>query len=478
MFEKNINYISFVTVISLVILSNVFGISLDMSMHFIIHSVLIILIVFYLVTFSEFYGQLEVFLFLPIIISAFQNVYIGFFADNLESMQIQVGIINNYILAIALFIYLSFARPYVYVKDSFFKLLGVLVFFLITYMLILSLSKGINVVSFISSVRNITSPFLFFAVGYLSFYKIRLNKFLNCFIFLGFVIIAFGLLERFVFTDFWHLLNIESLWLKKGLNVNFNGLPGNFYASEKINGEYVRRMVSLYADPVNFGTVIFLIFSISWYLKSKILMFFSFLSIFLIISKGALLGFFVFYLTLVFYKKSRIVFFINVFIIFLCGIGFLVFAYINNSMSVFVHIYGMFYAILELPKNIFGRGVGNIGVIASLFQSNLDSNITESGMGMIVGQLGLPGIFIYFLFIKNIFKGISFSLLKRDKIFCYTLLYAILLNIMFNEVALSPNSCAGYFIILGLFVRKIQNESNLSVFSKACFSPIVCSPVK
>jgi hypothetical protein len=44
----------------------------------------------------------------------------------------------------------------------------------------------------------------------------------------------------------------------------------------------------------------------------------------------------------------------------------------------------------------------------------------------------------------------------RERIVAVTLFWSITLNITFNEVALSPNSAAGYFILLGLIVGAKQ----------------------
>jgi hypothetical protein len=76
--------------------------------------------------------------------------------------------------------------------------------------------------------------------------------------------------------------------------------------------------------------------------------------------------------------------------------------------------------------------------------------VSESGLGLIVGQLGVVGLGLIAWLFLTIHRGLGGLTNSRDRVLGFTLLYAIILNIAFNEVALSPNSSAGYFVILGI----------------------------
>jgi len=74
--------------------------------------------------------------------------------------------------------------------------------------------------------------------------------------------------------------------------------------------------------------------------------------------------------------------------------------------------------------------------------------------------LGIIGLLSYIIFfIINYLNIIKISD-TRIKIGLISLFYGIMANIVFNEVALSPNSCAGYFILLGLFLGKRDQWTN------------------
>ena len=49
---------------------------------------------------------------------------------------------------------------------------------------------------------------------------------------------------------------------------------------------------------------------------------------------------------------------------------------------------------------------------------------------------------------------------QRQKALYYTLLFSFIANAMFNEVALSPNSCGLYFIEMA-FIQSTMNNKNL-----------------
>ena len=74
----------------------------------------------------------------------------------------------------------------------------------------------------------------------------------------------------------------------------------------------------------------------------------------------------------------------------------------------------------------------------------------ESGFGSIIGQLGLVGVLLYSLFFTKIYRRLVQLAHPRFRVFGLSLLFSFILNVAFNEVALSPNSSALYFLGLGL----------------------------
>lgn len=276
--------------------------------------------------------------------------------------------------------------------------------------------------------------------------------------FFGIIVIVVGLYEIFVNKNMWVNLNITELWTKKGLNLQPGGLPTNFYSSETINGERIRRMTSTFADPVNLGTFLFSIFCLNWFHGNKKGFILTLFAIILTVSKGALVGLLIFacIYAFVYHRKKFIYIALSMFAL---GVSFLVYAYITSANSVFLHISGLLSAFSILGTKPFGYGLGSVGVLSQQF-SDVTANysITETGLGMIIGQLGIIGLSIYLLyFIYIIFKCFKLND-KKEKVLCCTFILSILVNILFNEVALSPNSCAIYFIIVGYYLGMENNR--------------------
>ena len=399
---------------------------------------------------------------IPIVLSAFQNMYLGAFSKNLSSTSIQILTIFNFIYACVIFIILLFNRHKLIQKNNLFFSFIILVLYSIFSIIFLD---SINVLSIISSMRNIISVFVFFFIGVMASPQIRIDKFQNIILVITFIVIVIGLYEILFNKSMWIDLNITELWTKKGIGLQASGLPTNFYSSERINGERIRRMASSFADPVNLGAFLFAGLCIAWYRKKRILTALIGLAIVLTVSKGAFLGILLFICVYTYYFSSKIVFCGMLGFSGLSGIAFLIFAMRTSANSVFLHVSGLSAAFMSILKKPFGYGIGSNGVLArqfSGFSANVD--ITETGLGMIIGQLGVIGLVIYVCFFLVIYKASLKLSNKRETVLCLSLVLSVIANILFNEVALSPNSCAIYFLLVGYYIstvwkhRKMRND--------------------
>jgi len=137
------------------------------------------------------------------------------------------------------------------------------------------------------------------------------------------------------------------------------------------------------------------------------------------------------------------------------GLYFYAFTQSSSTGSTTAHINGLIAAFVELPRHPLGRGFGGTGVLAGLFADEAaegGSAIVESGLGSVIGQLGIPGLIGYIVFFAMIIRSVHRIQDVRVYVLGMSLALAFILNAAFNEVALSPNSCAIYFIVLGLIV--------------------------
>lgn len=421
----------------------------------------ILLLESYMVRRREF----SLYLAIPVIISATQNLYLGIVAPYAGSTQIQLMVVTNFLFSIILLFFIFLKTPFRF-NQAFYQRMIIISIVLIGYSIATIVMFNADITSAIASLRNIITPMLFLLIGLLACINVNLKRFLKYISYITIFVVMFGILERFFLNGFWFSVNLPDLWEKKGLPLNaFTGLPVNFFSSEMVNGKQLRRMVSSFADPVNLGTFLFFGFMAAWYLKKRTLVLAVLACIALAVSKGALLGLLVFCVIWSYHKLPKYAFVLVLMGTGLAGLAFIFYSMSNSTMSVFLHFSGFFAAFPELVHHPLGRGLGNIGVLAGLYSSGAKTEITESGLGMVIGQLGIVGLVLFIYFFWCLWKKSRVVEDKKEKILVQSLILSILLNIMFNEVALSPNSSAVYFmtigIVLGQWYAK-NKDKNLS----------------
>lgn len=400
--------------------------------------------------------DISIFLIVPTVISASQNVYLSFVAEYVDGAELQLVVIVNFIYSAALYIVLLSkedpsadpARTQLYRKVTFYLAV------LMGYGLLTVVLFRTEPMAALASARNIMAPLLFFLVGIHASRLARLHSYLRYLVWLGVLAVGFGFLEANT-PGFWQSIGLPTLWENKGIPVSpGTGLPPNFYASEQIDGQFIRRMVGPFADPVNFGTFLFSVFMAAWFLKSRIAVLLVIVASGLAVSKGALLGMLVWFAFWTRYFASRTIHFIAIIMAAGAGLSFYVFTLDSSTGSTTAHVNGFLAAFVELPAHPLGRGMGGTGVLAGLFSEGAESTsaITESGIGMILGQLGVVGLVTYVAFFVVLAKYTRRIRDRRHKLLAAGILGGFILNAAFNEVALSPNSSGTYFIILGLVI--------------------------
>jgi hypothetical protein len=398
------------------------------------------------------------FLIVPTLISATQNVYLSLVSHEINSGELQAIVVINFVYALLLYTVLVAkagqasepARRQLYQRITlFFALIA-------SYGVLTAVVFGSDPLSAIASARNVISPFLFLLIGLLASSWARLETYLRYLVWLGVGAIVFGFFERSL-PNFWQDLGLAELWAKKGITTSAGtGLPSNFFASEQLDGEFIRRMAGPFADPVNFGTFLFSVFMAAWFLRSRFSTMVTLIGVVLAVSKGAFLGVLVWFAFWTRYFASRTNHILAIAVAATAGMVFYVFTLTSSTGSTTAHINGLLAGFIELPDHPLGRGLGGVGVLASLFSEGTESasEITESGIGMILGQLGLPGFTIYVLFFGTLTSYVLRIRATREKLLAAGLLAGFVLNAAFNEVALSPNSSATYFIAIGLILGR------------------------
>ena len=415
-------------------------------------------------TASTHKGQdISIYLLVATLMSAFQNVYLGLMTPWLSESAVKGLIVLNFVFAAGLLLALMVLGRGAIGKAAWQTLAIVLGIALIVFVygMVQAVAQSVDLLVAFAAARNLTSPFLFLALGLVAATWTTAARYMQYVVYLAIACVFFGVLESLI-PGFWGALNLDHLWELKSIPVNPDtGLPGNFYSSERVAGEPIRRMVGPFADPVNLGSFLFVALVSAWFLRKRAALVIIAIGTTAAVSKGALLTAIVW---LIFWANAvvkRIVFWI------LCGaaalgaVGFYIYTLIGSSGSTQAHIDGFLAAIIELPAHPWGSGFGSVGVMSGLLNTSevRDSGISESGLGVVIGQLGVIGLVAYIALYIGLFWLSARLPEKRERILAYTLTAAFFLNSAFNEVALSPHSSATYFLLLGLLLGQVATRA-------------------
>lgn len=380
----------------------------------------------------------------PTILSVTQNVYLGLGAWKLNTRSLQVLLSLHFLIFAGIVI----LNADILMRKARWALLAIML--LLIHSMLLFIMHPAPLTSTISSIRNVLSCMLIYCFGVVMCKRVDLKGYHKWVTRISWLVVLFGLFEWLVGLRVWEALNISRLWELKGIPTNLWGIPPNWYSSEMIGGHQLRRMVSTFADPVNLGTFLFAAFMISWYRKDKVLTVALGICAILTISKGSLLGFLVFIVVFMWQKKKYRAFMpVMSGMTLLIGVWFIRYSMRSSTGSIIAHTKGFLNSFSVLWNNPLGLGVGNVGVLAGLYNDSLlNVSVSETGIGMIIAQLGMIGLVVYIFFFLELCIvpkrwGREF---QRERVLYYTLLFSFIANALFNEVALSPNSCCLYFV--------------------------------
>ena len=398
----------------------------------------------------------------PLSLSIFMNLFLSAIAPGLSSGIASVLLSSNilYSLVVSLVAVLcEYCRGEL---RGMAKGAWVALCILTGYAFVLFVMNPVTITSFLSTFRNLITPFSFLLLGATLSKRVSLTAVCDLIVTFGLIVVAFGLFELFVFQSFWVDFNLEDLWRLKGIPISDIHLPVNFYSSERFAGVHVRRMTSLFADPVNLGTFLFSMFLVAWYRRRWIAAAIACVGCALAISKGALLGFLIWVFIYCLIKSDRIwVKRAALLFVVAAAAGFLIFSFANSTGSVAAHMRGAIGGVISIVRNPFGYGCGNVGVLAALANETAMRGAEESGFGVIAGEVGVVGVMLYSTMFAVGVRGFLAISDKNLRIMALTLLLSIFSNIMFNEVALSPNSCGIYFSLMGLVLGGTESSNRV-----------------
>ncbi|QQE78737.1 hypothetical protein [Alicyclobacillus sp. SO9] len=244
-------------------------------------------------------------------------------------------------------------------------------------LVVFTLHRGSSLFSAVYNLRTVFIPMVFLFLGYLYFFsRDEMRRVLVSVSVLSTIGAVFGLIDAlFLGRHFWAIMHMGNYWinvkhLPKGYL--YRGLPGNFY--ENYGGQLLRRVVSIYGDPlaagysmaIGFGAALF---ARDFY-RSKALWLGSVLIILLAVAltytRAAYIMVFVEFLFYYFYRRkigkpiSKWLFIALIGILFVAATKVIISTITLQNGSTLIHL----HAFLQIPAMFgipFGHGVGASG---------------------------------------------------------------------------------------------------------------------
>ncbi|WP_394707253.1 hypothetical protein [uncultured Desulfobacter sp.] len=253
----------------------------------------------------------------------------------------------------------------------------------------------------IASLRQFLAPIFFVTIGFYFTKSVKdLEEIYKAIILSVIIVLVFGFVERF--SDFWNFIDVASFYRYKRINVSPEGLP--YFWFEPRFG--MTRMVSTFLDPINLGHFFVLAFFVVKYefelifssLKIyAILLVLILIGLFLTLSKGAWLQFFLVFLIL--NKNLNVIIRLAGALLTLVGIV----IYSQTHAGFWIHVDG-FINIMD-HITLSGHGVGTFGNYSSMYNlvdPRYLTGVGDSYWASIIGQFGLIGFLMWIFFFLKI----------------------------------------------------------------------------
>ena len=314
----------------------------------------------------------------------------------------------------------------------------------------------------IVSVRQLFLPFVCFYFGYyLNISETKKKRLFDLIVVLAIITAIVGLIEILILKDsFWVTLPIKRYQENKGTEFDmYKGVPLNFYTWDfkDMTGNIIRRLVSIFGDPLTTAHFLFLGFvltSFSNAKRKKLIKTILFVASILTFSKGVYVCYLLYFLLKLLkkmtFKQFKILFFV---LVILAVVFFSTFTTLISRLaptsSIIIHINGFINGVFN--SSLLGSGVGKAGVIVSI-KTGIDRLTGESYIGVISSQLGIIGLIIYVLFVVSVIFALyrSYSKSKNQLTFlAMVLLLGVFAESFFSESSVGLVATGLYFMLVG-----------------------------
>lgn len=414
---------------------------------------------------SVFFAKL--FLFIWMFLFVFSNVIISLLSENIDSkasFNALQGI--DFLLIVLCFLFSLVYRE---------RLLGLQQFdravLFVLLILLLYFIYGWVVNGFVSAsiyLRMFAYPILMLYVGALLARTISLNYFSLLYLFFGFVISLYVLLE-----------SLSPLFLYDVLNA------GEFYSIKLneyyINTEYLisireRRFLNMEmfdhihlfkpAGPTfNYPSTSYLLvfsFMVSRWYGYRFLSFFSLLALVAISTKAG-------YFCLIFIIWAEILYrmgFVRPLYIYVSAITALCLMIVIMSGYNNIHYHSLMSSVINIPFNLLGKGLGFGGSVTVDRVVTWDDQmlVGDSGVAILLNMLGIFGLFLMWLYLNLLRYSLNLSALTKDfKLHQLSALgFSIAVNSIIQELAVGPYAIGLFLIFLIFYLSGRRDDEKTS----------------
>ena len=323
--------------------------------------------------------------------------------------------------------------------------------------------------SSLASLRQLSFPFIFYIFGKsISISRNGMQKSIYFFVRMSLFSVLFGLVEMILGDRVWALLGIKEYMTFKGTERfirSGNIVPSAFYSYDFYPIiPRIRRMASVFADPVILGQILGMAFILAAFfkdltsVKNKRLMYCILLGLGLILSiaKGGIIiaGISALMLIRELWRK-KIFSGLCIIIAAMLAVRYIVFG-LANSLSISKHLDGLLGGIDILRRNLFGLGIGGYGNIGNNYSIENVIEGSESFIGAALGQIGIFVIvymWFYYAFLKKLKMAATYDSLSK---ILFWLNMSLLGTSLVNNTAMSFTNCYIFYILPAINLKIIQ----------------------
>jgi len=413
----------------------------------------------------------------------FQNIGLGIIGgDNIDRISGQFLIIMKSFFVFCFLVYLIIIKGKINFYIDNVDIAGWMFILFCFYSFLVSpaffLSKA-------SNLRNFIMPVVLLFLGkYLCFNIANIKKIITWLYYLCILFCLIGLIEYFIIEDqlLFQLIGLKKVFLAK---IGQELIPGTLYSNEA--GIYIRRMISIFYDPLTAGFFFSIVFVYSFAIKKYTFLPLILFCLLLTYHKAGLL-LVIITLSYVIIQKMNIKILrkllVSSMFLTLTVSGY--YYILNYPSSAISHLKGLSGGLSSAIIKPLGHGIGAGGYFSWMYGVSQRGETAyslgaDSGIGSMGTQIGAVGIIFYLYWLYMIFKKLlsyrKHQLIdKTIEIKILNVLIGLLLSyfvlIFFTENIISLYSNYLIFIFCGIFLERYKVSKQEAEVSQNALSVI------